>query len=419
MKTNALLLVSVGLLACGSSNGDDGLSDTSAAGTGGAAAGGASAGTGGTAAGSGGAAAGAGGTSAGTGGTTAGAGGVAAGAGGAATCTGATTTTAGVQCAYAYDAMNTSASVNKKSTVSWSCSGTTRSMTSNGIPDHDVGTFPNPNCPNTISAQAVSASMTLTPVDKGSASKIGIVGYAFNGVKLDPSTAGTCSVSGGSATCSLIGNTGNWNIEALGQSSFNFGVDGNNAHVQPTGDYHYHGMPEGVLAKLGKGMTPTLVGFALDGFPVYARYGYSDAKDATSAVKTMKGSYQLKASADAGRPATSTYPMGAFTQDYEYVAGSGDLDECNGRTGVTPEFPCGIYHYYITDTYPFIQRCVKGTAMGGMMGGMGGMGGGTGGMGAGGGGMGPPSCMPGQTMCCGDGTCDGPETHANCPADCP
>ena len=50
------------------------------------------------------------------------------------------------------------------------------------------------------------------------------------------------------------------------------------------------------------------------------------------------------------------------TQDYEYVAGSGDLDECNGRFGVTPEFPNGIYHYYITDAFPYIQRCVKGTA---------------------------------------------------------
>jgi len=29
--------------------------------------------------------------------------------------------------------------------------------------------------------------MTLTPVDTGTASKIGIVGYSFNGVKFDPS----------------------------------------------------------------------------------------------------------------------------------------------------------------------------------------------------------------------------------------
>ena len=95
--------------------------------------------------------------------------------------------------------------------------------------------------------------MTLTPTDTGTATEVGIVGFALNGVKFDPSTAGTCTVSGSSTTCSLIGNTGTWNIEALGQSSFNFGVDDNNAHVQPTGEYHYHGMPTAVLAKLGKG----------------------------------------------------------------------------------------------------------------------------------------------------------------------
>ena len=36
------------------------------------------------------------------------------------------------------------------------------------------------------------------------------------------------------------------------------------------------------------------------------------------------------------------------------------LDECNGRHGVTPEFPKSIYHYYATDSYPYLQRCVKG-----------------------------------------------------------
>jgi YHYH protein len=50
-----------------------------------------------------------------------------------------------------------------------------------------------------------------------------------------------------------------------------------------------------------------------------------------------------------------------FQQDWEYVAGLGDLDECNGRKGVTPEFPNGTYHYVITDSYPYLQRCVKGT----------------------------------------------------------
>jgi hypothetical protein len=55
--------------------------------------------------------------------------------------------------------------------------------------------------------------------------------------------------------------------------------------------------------------------------------------------------------------------LGHFTSDWKYVVGSGDLDECNGRYGVTPEFPKGTYHYYITDTYPFVQRCVKGNTV--------------------------------------------------------
>ena len=51
-----------------------------------------------------------------------------------------------------------------------------------------------------------------------------------------------------------------WLLEALG-GAFAFGADENNAHVQPNGQYHYHGIPEGVLAK--KGMAVTLVGFAM------------------------------------------------------------------------------------------------------------------------------------------------------------
>ncbi|MBK9187111.1 MAG: YHYH protein [Moraxellaceae bacterium] len=78
-----------------------------------------------------------------------------------------------------------------------------------------------------------------------------VVGFALNGVKFDPGTGGTCNDTG--ASCSLGGNVGAWRIEALGQSSFNFGTDENNAHVQPTGEYHYHGMPEKFIARLNKG----------------------------------------------------------------------------------------------------------------------------------------------------------------------
>jgi hypothetical protein len=154
---------------------------------------------------------------------------------------------------------------------------------------------------------------------------------------------------------------GDWNLEALGQTSFKWGTDTSNAHVQPNGMYHYHGVPEGLVTKLSSGnKVMTLIGWAADGFPIYGRYGYTTAADASSAMKVVTASYRIKTTPAANRPSTSTYAMGTFTQDYEYVAGLGDLDECNGRTGVTPEFPKGTYHYYATDTYPYLQRCVKG-----------------------------------------------------------
>jgi hypothetical protein len=35
-------------------------------------------------------------------------------------------------------------------------------------------------------------------------------------------------------------------------------------------------------------------------------------------------------------------------EDYEYVEGLGDLDRYNGRWCVTPEYPYGIYAYFVT-----------------------------------------------------------------------
>jgi hypothetical protein len=259
------------------------------------------------------------------------------------------TTTAALFCGYNASVVNPTYS-NVTSTVAFTCSSSQRTINASGVPDHAVGAFPNTGNPNAIKAVTVNTSYSLTPALAASTTAISHkVGYANNGVALDPSTAESYQ------------NAGVWKIEALNQSYFAFGVDSSNAHVQPDGAYHYHGMPEGLVTKQGKGQAMTLVAFAADGFPIYARYGYTTATNASSAIKTITASYRLKSTASTGRPATSVAAMGTFTQDYEYVAGLGDLDECNGRFGVTPEFPSGIYHYYITDGYPYIQRCIKGT----------------------------------------------------------
>lgn len=268
---------------------------------------------------------------------------------------------AGVLCGTSTSEFNASAKVNATSTAAWSCVGTVRTLTGNGIPNHAVtsGNFVTP-----ISSQSISVPMRLTPVQSGSNSgAIMNPGYALNSVKFDPGTDGSCAATATStapgAGCVPVMGRDPWRLEAIG-GAFTFGTDESNAHVQPNGQYHYHGMPEAYLAKLNKGRAMTLVGFAVDGYPVYARYGYTSATDPASAVKIVTPSYRLKTAPDAGRPSVSIFPMGTFTQDYAYVAGTGDLDECNGRSGVTPEFPNGTYHYYITEAYPYIQRCVKG-----------------------------------------------------------
>lgn len=278
------------------------------------------------------------------------------------TITESSASTEGVECDYMNTSFNDSASVQLDSLSEWTCSSTERQLSANGVPDHAVGEFPNEGNPNSIAEQDVSASFTLLPTETGTATELGgpagVTGYILNGVKIDASTAGSCDDS---SNCSLIDNSGGWSIEALSQSSFNFGTDDNNAHVQPGGSYHYHGMPEGFIElRGGNSTTMTLIGWAADGFPIYARYGYSDAEDASSDIALMSGSYQLVNDVPSNRPSVDTYALGTFRQDWEYVEGSGDLDECNGRFGVTPEFPAGIYHYFATDTYPFLQRCVTG-----------------------------------------------------------
>ena len=286
--------------------------------------------------------------------------------------------TAGILVDIIEEIYNDDESVNNYSRYSWTSDGIERVLSGNGIPNHEIGTFPNADNPNTITEQNVNKRFTLCP-EIITESRLEVIGpalaiaYALNSVKFDPATAGRCNNAG---ECSLARGQGNWNIEALGHDTFDFGDDMNHAHVQPNGEYHYHGMPELLVEFLGDNQGMTIVGWASDGFPVYARYGYSNANNSNSGIKSLAPSYRLKSEPNANRPTILTaliggpgqgttnpntpISMGAFTQDYEYVEGLGDLDECNGRFGVTPEFPDGIYYYVVTDDFPFFTRCLKG-----------------------------------------------------------
>ncbi len=227
-----------------------------------------------------------------------------------------------------------------------------RIIESNGIPDHNVGKFPRRGNPNTIAPQNYHFEMPLQPkvADKPSLVTMQAFGIAVNGVVFDPNAAEWWQDDRSSG----------WQYEA-NASKLDLGLDANSAHVQPNGAYHYHGIPQGLMKKLNPENKPQIihVGWAADGFPIYARWDYSNAKDAISQIKEMKSSYRIKKGTRPGGPGEKY--DGTYLADYEYIAGSGDLDECGGRFGVTPENPEGIYHYVLTDDYPYIPRLYKGT----------------------------------------------------------
>jgi hypothetical protein len=227
-----------------------------------------------------------------------------------------------------------------------------RLITANSIPKHLVGKFPNDGNPNEISAQEVEIKLPLKPEAREQSSPArGSVGILLNGVYLEPGTAEFWGAQGSA-----------WNYEALG-GAIDLGLDVNHAHVQPTGKYHYHGKPTGYLkdVEFSPQKHSPLIGWAFDGFPIYALYGYEDPKDPTSKIVEMTSSFKLKSG---NRPDTINDPGGkydgAFVQDYEYAKDSGKLDDCNGRFTITPEFPEGTYAYFLTNQWPVILRNFRG-----------------------------------------------------------
>ena len=245
-------------------------------------------------------------------------------------------------------------------------SGDLRKITANNIPQHDVGLFGNsPGAlnPNSITEQNSRYDIDLAPsmansktylLNNGPAYSFGIL---LNGVEVDPVAAEPWPHT------KPVTNSHNWdwNLEA---TMVDIGLDCNTAHVQPTGKYHYHGVPKLYLESITSNSNEMLhVGWAADGYPIYYAYGFSSADDNSSSMKMLSSSYQLKSGerpGDGDSAPCGSY-TGVYSADYEYVEGLGDLDECNGREGVTPEFPEGTYYYVITNEFPGVPRCFVGT----------------------------------------------------------
>jgi len=221
-------------------------------------------------------------------------------------------------------------------------------LSSNSIPNHDFNDG-NRGFPNNVGEVNEIFTVTASPTPAGSPTPLTIDrdnAILLNGVKIDVLAAACFGVGDERTGC----NTANqpWRFDPMhGPNGFN--VDSNNAHAQPDGAYHYHGPPP---IFNGDNTTPSgVIGFAADGYPIYGPYF-----DANGVVQQATSSYILKSG---NRPSGAGDPGGAydgtFRDDYEYVAGQGDLDECNGMT------VNGQYGYYVTDGFPYIIGCFTGT----------------------------------------------------------
>lgn len=205
---------------------------------------------------------------------------------------------------------------------------------SNSIPDHSTGQFPNRGNPHRMSSQNISTCLPASPIKGSTPQKARTIGIAENGVIIRPGTADYYDAN--SRRGHSRNRSSGWNLDGMGPGN-TLGLDSNNAHVDRSGMYHYHGVP----APLVQASQDTRIGWAADGFEIH--YVGTNARS----------SYMLKGGTRKTAPGGAH--DGTYNEDFQYVAGSGNLDQCNGGTVK------GQYMYFATDSYPYFPRCLYGT----------------------------------------------------------
>lgn len=160
----------------------------------------------------------------------------------------------------------------------------------------------------------------------------GLVGVAINGVPFKSANSGITTI------INNVTYTENSVVYPV-QDFFNDG----SGIVKEDKMFFYQSDPKLLYTKNPNTHSP-IVGYAFDGNPIYGPFGYSNPTDTSSTIKPMKSSYRLRIE----QRANGTVPDGTFIEDYEYVNGLGDLDQFNGRFCITPEYPGGVYAYFIT-----------------------------------------------------------------------
>jgi hypothetical protein len=229
-------------------------------------------------------------------------------------------------------------------------------ITANSVPGtYAVGPtwIANPNVPQ---EQNHVLKFPLNPTratTKKTAVGLGIIGAWLNGVSIYNANDGRS-----------YNNARFWYRNAFFWEGISF--DGCLGHASVGGHYHHHNSPNCFYNYTDSTKHSSLLGFALDGYPIYGPYGYANGTNPNSPIKLLKSCYvaatypnnlrtqlgngtAISNSANYGPPVNSTYPSGAFLLDYYFQSSSScDLDKFNGRFQITPEYPSGTYAYIAT-----------------------------------------------------------------------
>ena len=186
-----------------------------------------------------------------------------------------------------------------------------RTISGNGVPrGHVTGSFPiqasddayaYDRNPNSIRTQSVRYSLPRNPkrAEQASCLPMGAIGIATNGVAIYNA------------------------LDGLERDAVAHEVqDRCGGHPQMSGQYHYHSIPDCLTRKQSTKRHSGLVGFALDGFPIYG-------------------------------------PRGAGGK----LLDNDDLDACHGHVGRVKLDGRWrrTYHYHATLEYPYTFGCFRGT----------------------------------------------------------
>lgn len=267
-----------------------------------------------------------------------------------------------------------------------------------GIPSYATGPFLDGN-PSVAQDQDAIFKIPLNPqpnLGTPTATNAGNIGVLINGVAIfdyrdgvawNPTTNAPCGGPGNAPCPGGMGAVMDWNRDAV--PSEMAGFDCSKGHPA-MGNYHHHQNPSAFkldlnvisnicnlydadgLYTIDSNAHSPLIGFAYDGYPIYGAYGYKNA-NGTGGISRIKSSYEMAnysvrtnypdgTDVDDGPAVSSTYFLGYFREDYQYIAHTEEdyLDEHNGRFCVTPEYPGGTYAYFATvdenwnSAYPYL-----------------------------------------------------------------